>query len=253
MQGRRTGTPGDVRGTTYIATEAARLGLVGGGEGGTFFQGIPLYRSAPLTSMRVISGSTHFLVGRDFIPVDNSAIGRVQQIDGSRVVFGGTMGDTIHMLGRRDGNERLVVVAVRTDSAGRPERTYGRRELIYRFSGVSAIAVVGLRRHGLCDAGPAPPHAEPSGRLSPDQRRTARAVPRPAGDRQRPRVSVYQPWDGRAALGETPGDGRGWPDGQRRARRRDVQARAGSGPQRHRDSSGTRPRAEESVHRDWRP
>jgi hypothetical protein len=144
MQGRLAGSAGDLKGTTYIAGEVARLGLLGGGDAGTYFQGIPLYRSAPLTSMRVVSGSSHFLFGRDFIPVDNSALGRVQQIDGSRAVFGGTYGDTTRMIGPREGNERFVIIAGRRDSAGRPEWVDGRRELIYRFSGAAAIAITGL-------------------------------------------------------------------------------------------------------------
>ena len=42
MQGREAGTPGNVKGTAYIAAELKRLGLVPGGDDGTYFQTIPL-------------------------------------------------------------------------------------------------------------------------------------------------------------------------------------------------------------------
>src|SRR5438445_11953776 len=42
MQGREAGTIGNVKGTEYIAAEIRRLGLVPAGDGGTYFQTIPL-------------------------------------------------------------------------------------------------------------------------------------------------------------------------------------------------------------------
>src|SRR5215210_4927533 len=42
MQGRRAGTPGNVRGNAYIAAELARLGLRPGGDSGGYLQRVPL-------------------------------------------------------------------------------------------------------------------------------------------------------------------------------------------------------------------
>ena len=94
--------------------------------------------------MHVTSGSSHFVADKDFVPVDNSTMGRVALIDGSRAVFGGTFGDSAHMIGPRDGNERFVVIAAPLDASGHPKWVDGRRELIYRYSGAAAVAITGL-------------------------------------------------------------------------------------------------------------
>src|SRR5256885_6221495 len=54
MRGREAGTPGNVKGTDYIAAEIKRAGLVPAGEDGTYFQTLPLQNptvdtTAPLT------------------------------------------------------------------------------------------------------------------------------------------------------------------------------------------------------------
>ena len=54
MQGRRSGTPGNVKGTDWIAAEARRIGLEPAGEDGGWFQTCLLYTSP---SPRDISGS----------------------------------------------------------------------------------------------------------------------------------------------------------------------------------------------------
>jgi len=42
MQGRRTGTPGNVKGNAYIASELRRLGLRPAGATGSYLQRVPL-------------------------------------------------------------------------------------------------------------------------------------------------------------------------------------------------------------------
>ena len=42
MQGRRTGTPGNVKGNAYIAGELRRLGLRPAGDTGSYLQRVPL-------------------------------------------------------------------------------------------------------------------------------------------------------------------------------------------------------------------
>ena len=44
MQGRRSGTPGNVKGTDWIAAEARRIGLEPAGEDGGWFQTVPILR-----------------------------------------------------------------------------------------------------------------------------------------------------------------------------------------------------------------
>jgi hypothetical protein len=70
MQGREAGTTGHMKGTAYIAAEAARLGLVPAGDNGTYFQNVPFIarRFDPNTTLTVDGGSlvgiTDFVAGR---------------------------------------------------------------------------------------------------------------------------------------------------------------------------------------------
>src|SRR5436190_529525 len=58
MQGREAGTPGNVKGTAYIAAEIKRAGLVPAGDDGTYFQTIPLRtRTFDTTSTFALAGA----------------------------------------------------------------------------------------------------------------------------------------------------------------------------------------------------
>jgi hypothetical protein len=89
MQGRDAGTPGNVKGTDYIAAEVRRLGLVPAGENGTYFQTIPLKvrRIDPASAVTV--GAATLAVGTDVVPVGLVSMQR-QNVP---VVYGGTLGD----------------------------------------------------------------------------------------------------------------------------------------------------------------
>ncbi|HEX2723279.1 MAG TPA: hypothetical protein VHM24_10195, partial [Gemmatimonadaceae bacterium] len=59
MGGREAGSPGNFKMTSYLAHEAARLGLEPGGENGTFFQTIPMIRrSADSASTFSVNGES---------------------------------------------------------------------------------------------------------------------------------------------------------------------------------------------------
>ena len=58
MQGRETGTIGNVKATDYIAAEARRLGLQPAGDSGSFFQTLPLKtRTFDTTSSFTVNGT----------------------------------------------------------------------------------------------------------------------------------------------------------------------------------------------------
>jgi len=75
MQGREVGTPGNVKGTDYIAAEAQRIGLKPAGDNGTFFQTLPLTirAFAPSTSLRITGGDSIPLFD-GFLPVSDDSI-----------------------------------------------------------------------------------------------------------------------------------------------------------------------------------
>jgi hypothetical protein len=115
LQGREAGTIGNVKGADYIAREAERMGLVPAGEGGTYFQTIPLKtRSFDTTSTFAVAG-TALVPYRDYAPltresVDNPAL---------PIVYGGDVRDTAHLLPPDQAHGKLVVLDVRGGVAAR--------------------------------------------------------------------------------------------------------------------------------------
>ena len=70
MQGREAGTIGNVRATDYIAGELRRLGVEPAGEGGTYFQTIPLKtRMFDSTSTFTVSAAP-LAPFTDYLPLD---------------------------------------------------------------------------------------------------------------------------------------------------------------------------------------
>jgi hypothetical protein len=108
MQGREAGTVGNVKGTDYIAREIKRLGLVPAGDGGTYFQTIPLKtRTFDGTSTFTIAG-TALTAFTDYLPLgpqslDNPALS---------VVYGGELSDSTHRIAADQAAGKLVVFQV---------------------------------------------------------------------------------------------------------------------------------------------
>lgn len=115
MQGREAGTPGNVKGTDYIAREIKRMGLVPAGEGGTYFQTIPLKtRSFDETSTFLVAAAP-LTPWRDYVALgprglENGALA---------VVYGGEPGDSAPAISAEQANGKLVVLAVRGRVSGR--------------------------------------------------------------------------------------------------------------------------------------
>ncbi|HEX4600628.1 MAG TPA: hypothetical protein VH116_04470, partial [Gemmatimonadales bacterium] len=105
MQGREAGTPGNVKATDYIAHETRRFGLVPGGEGGTYFQTIPLKtRGFDTTSMFAVGGAPLVAV-TDYLALgprslENSAV---------PIVYGGDISDSTRRITAEQASGKLVV------------------------------------------------------------------------------------------------------------------------------------------------
>src|SRR5690349_14401827 len=94
MQGRKAGTPGNVKATDYLAAEAKRIGLEPAGDNGTYFQTIPLQERTLDSAASVRAGGQSFTLGTDFIVRDQGV--RARALDGVAVVDGGPVGDPSH-------------------------------------------------------------------------------------------------------------------------------------------------------------
>jgi len=109
MMGREAGTEGGSRGAAYIAEQARALGLRPAGEGGGYFQNVPLIRRA-FTGQGTLSvdGGAPLAIGTDFAPA--AARGAPRAVEGAAVVFGGTVGDTLQQITAAQAAGKLVVL-----------------------------------------------------------------------------------------------------------------------------------------------
>ena len=129
MQGRRAGTPGNVRGNAYIAAELARLGLKPAGDGGGFLQRVPLTSYALDTAAAALhAGSATLAPFADYYPYQPIFAVPVRPIDGAPVVYLGTKADSAALPAARraQGQARRVPRArPRATRSARP--TWARR------------------------------------------------------------------------------------------------------------------------------
>jgi Peptidase family M28 len=127
MMGRRIGELGNFKGTTYVASEFARLGLKAGGDNGTYFQildyGPVVFDSTK--SRLIVAGST-LQPKADWIPSApsfNNGIVGLANWQNVPTVFAGRWGDTLTVL---DGNAIRGKVAVFTAPPAGPGGRGGR-------------------------------------------------------------------------------------------------------------------------------
>jgi len=114
MMGRRTGDIGGLKGTAYIEREVRRLGLVPGGDNGTFFQAVPIYTRTLDPTSKLSADNEPLVVGTDYVPIRST--GTPRKVDGAQIIYGGDMGEQESML----APDKVAgkVVAVTGTSAG---------------------------------------------------------------------------------------------------------------------------------------
>jgi hypothetical protein len=108
MMGREAGTPGNVKGTDYIAREVARLGLRPAGDNGTFFQTIPFKRRSIDPASRITINGAALAGGSDWaiLPGPATPAGTLP------VVYGGVIGDNSPRIDSARAAGQLVVFRV---------------------------------------------------------------------------------------------------------------------------------------------
>jgi hypothetical protein len=139
MQGRRSGTPGNVKATELIAAEARRIGLEPAGEDGGWFQTIPMVRRTidPASGLTV-DGHT-FKPGEDLLPRDQGS--GTRSVDGARVIYGGNWNQDLISLQQADG--KLVVITL-PPVDGVPAGVANRAQTTERFRTAAGIVVATL-------------------------------------------------------------------------------------------------------------
>lgn len=108
MMGRKTGDVGGLKGTAYIEREVRRLGLVPGGDNGTFFQAVPIYIRTLDMASKLSAGDDALTVSTDYVPLYPS--GTPKKLDGAQIIYAGDMGDQSSLLSPDKVAGKIVAV-----------------------------------------------------------------------------------------------------------------------------------------------
>jgi hypothetical protein len=141
MQGRAAGTIGNVKGTDYIAAQARQIGLRPSGDGGTYFQTIPLVRRQFDASLAAAVDGAPLTPWRDFAIRDQGP-GAPADVHAT-AVYGGTLGRDSSALIAPDRTVGKVVVF----TAAPPDQwpgAFSRAGVTSRYAGAAALMVTRL-------------------------------------------------------------------------------------------------------------
>lgn len=149
MQGREAGANGNLRMTSYLAKEAARMGLQPGGENGSWFQTIPMIRRATDSSSTLSVSGGRLRLFTDFALIRPTAMLRsaaALPAGTYGTIYGGRAGDSSVTLAPPDVNGRIVVFDAPLDSNGQPTGVYATAAAasIARYPGAAAIMISAL-------------------------------------------------------------------------------------------------------------
>ncbi|HEX6060190.1 MAG TPA: M20/M25/M40 family metallo-hydrolase [Gemmatimonadaceae bacterium] len=148
MLGREAGTPGNVKATDYIAAELRRIGLEPAGDGGTFFQTVPLVARGPDPRSSLAAGGTALALWREWAPLPS--IASLFPFDGSLevtdapVIYGGRVGAREPAVTAEQARGKIVVLAAPVGESGQPDWQFWTHGGLDRFPGAAAVAIATL-------------------------------------------------------------------------------------------------------------
>src|SRR5258708_21101525 len=166
MLGREAGQLGDFKATTWIAEQMRRIGLEPGGDGGTYYQAVPISIAWLDTTRTIAVRGLPLRVGVDVLPFINANGGRavpqggsIRSVDGVEVVFGGQLGAPSVIVPSAVAG-KVVVFTIPAGSDGRRDfRYFYRPGSIARYADAAGVAPPRLPRKLPTPAPPAPaPH-----------------------------------------------------------------------------------------------
>src|SRR5262245_8872132 len=108
MQGRQVGRLGNYKGTSMIAAEVKRLGLVPAGNNGTYIQVLPHHIKKYTDHSRLSVEGNPLRWEQDWVAVPGTRAPR--PIDTARVIFGVTEGDTTKQITAAQAAGKFVVL-----------------------------------------------------------------------------------------------------------------------------------------------
>ena len=147
MQGRQIGRVGNMKGTTYIAAEVKRLGLLPAGDDGTYFQVLPYHLKKYTSHSRLTANGNPLTWITDWVAIPGARPPR--GLNGAEVIFGGVTGDTARQITAAQAAGKFVVLLPATPQptntvAGGRGGQGGFGFAPNRFADAAAVATVDL-------------------------------------------------------------------------------------------------------------
>lgn len=137
MMGRKAGTEGNNKATTYIANELKRMGIQPAGENGTYFQNVPLLHLAWSKTKTITVDGRQFAPTRDFIPR------WPRQFNNIQAIYAGRIGEA-SAIAPDAAVGKVVLISVPTGPDGKPAWSGTRQPAQGRYGRAAAIAIVGM-------------------------------------------------------------------------------------------------------------
>lgn len=148
MQGREAGTAGNLRAVRYIAAEARRLGLKPAGDGGTYFQRVPLITRRLTNATSLAVEGRPLLLWRDFAPFPYAPPflpwGPRFEAAKTATVYAGRYAQSDSALPADVTRGKVVVYGAPLDSLGRPDWRVGPYGKPPAPPGAAAVAIATL-------------------------------------------------------------------------------------------------------------
>lgn len=143
MLGRSALNAGHERAVKYLAAEIKRIGLVPGGDKGTYFQTF-LISDRRLNPASILIVQDSILHPTADFKAFSFGRGQPRPISGAQVIFGGVVGDTLSQINASQATRRVVLLGLPSDMTA--ERVYA--NVVYgphsRFRDAAAVAIASL-------------------------------------------------------------------------------------------------------------
>lgn len=116
MMGRQVGRLGNKKGTDYIAAEVKRLGLIPGGDNGTYFQVLPFHLKKFTEHSRVTVSGNPMHWNTDVVAIPGARAPKA--FSNADVIFGGTVGDEASQITSAQAAGKFVVLLPSPNAGG---------------------------------------------------------------------------------------------------------------------------------------
>jgi hypothetical protein len=125
MMGRLFGAEGDYKGTKYIADQLAAMGVLPGGDNGTYFQAVPAFRVSLAPGIQAFLDGAPLTYRTDYI-TSFPPSGRALPLGELEVIYGGDLSDSTALITPDQAAGKAVLFTTEGPFRGSPNRFISR-------------------------------------------------------------------------------------------------------------------------------